>query len=300
MTNQTNRKVAAILIILVAISIIPTLTLAYSYSYRNSNFNSHQSAHQSYTNTNTNTDYQLKYRAKATSDCKITGDVNGDGQISISDVISISRYLRGQSVACRAAADVNADSEINWADSRYLMNYLFGNGPAPIKPTKPTFVCRLHGDVNGDKRIDIADAISIMSVVNQGKEVNCPAAADINGDGATNVDDYRYLLTYLFSGGPAPTTVLRQETGAEFIRGDANSDGKINIADVVAISRYIHRASSINCLDAADVNDDGKVTNYDYRYLLNYLFRRGPLPKNPFPKKGVDPTPDSLACQSYQ
>ena len=50
------------------------------------------------------------------------------------------------------------------------------------------------------------------------------------------------------------------------------------------------------CKDAADTNDDGKLTISDAVYLLRYFFLSGEAPPAPYPGCGEDRTEDSLDC----
>ncbi len=84
-------------------------------------------------------------------------------------------------------------------------------------------------------------------------------------------------------------------TEQEFIRGDVNEDGLINIQDYAACLN----GPPFSCDDAADVNDDGVLDNLDCDYLYNYLYLMGPPPPPPFPDCGLDPTPDALGCTDY-
>ncbi len=61
------------------------------------------------------------------------GDTNGDGDVSVSDVVYLINYLfKGGFLPVRDyAADVNCDGEIDVSDVVYLINYLFKGGPAP-------------------------------------------------------------------------------------------------------------------------------------------------------------------------
>ena len=54
------------------------------------------------------------------------------------------------------------------------------------------------------------------------------------------------------------------------------------------------------CLDAADTSDDGIVDLSDAVLSFNNLFLGGPPPLPPHPGYGVDPTEDSLSCESSQ
>ena len=82
----------------------------------------------------------------------------------------------------------------------------------------------------------------------------------------------------------------------DFLRGDANSDGDLSVADVISILSYLFAGGKEpDPLDAADVNDSGVIDLSDAIYLLGYLFAGNPkyLP-HPHPYYGFDPTPDDL------
>ena len=82
-----------------------------------------------------------------------------------------------------------------------------------------------------------------------------------------------------------------------FIRGDANSDNKVDISDSTFINNYLNLGGVAPvCSDAADANDDGKVDISDGVYLNNFLYLGGSKPPVPFPSAGVDTTNDSLSC----
>jgi hypothetical protein len=67
----------------------------------------------------------------------LSGDVNGDGEITVSDVVYLINYLfkGGASPECPdpyiSCSDVNCDGQVSVADVVYLINYLFKGGPAP-------------------------------------------------------------------------------------------------------------------------------------------------------------------------
>jgi hypothetical protein len=62
------------------------------------------------------------------------GDANGDGLITVSDVVWLVNYLyrEGPAPDPMAAGDINSDSQINVGDIVYLVNYLFHGGPPPV------------------------------------------------------------------------------------------------------------------------------------------------------------------------
>jgi hypothetical protein len=49
-------------------------------------------------------------------------------------------------------------------------------------------------------------------------------------------------------------------------------------------------------LKAGDTDDSGHLDLADPLFLLNYLFRAGPAPGEPFAACGVDATADELTC----
>lgn len=82
-----------------------------------------------------------------------------------------------------------------------------------------------------------------------------------------------------------------------FLRGDANGDINVNVADAVYILTYLFiQGPSGSCLDTMDVNDSGVVNIADGIRVLNFLFVGGDPPEEPWPVPGEDPTDDTLPC----
>ncbi len=106
---------------------------------------------------------------------------------------------------------------------------------------------------------------------------------------------------------------------AQFIRGDANNDSKVDIADSIYILNHLNQGAysqtfagnyEFACQDAADVNDDGRIDQNDALYLSRALFLgtgEWPIPmpslkygkEDPREQLGVDPTEDNLTCKEY-
>lgn len=85
--------------------------------------------------------------------------------------------------------------------------------------------------------------------------------------------------------------------GLAFVRGDANGDGQIDVADVVyQLLTLFAGGPASRCPDAADTNDDGTSDVSDAVFLLRYLFLGGDPPPLPFPLPGLDPTEDTVSC----
>ena len=84
----------------------------------------------------------------------------------------------------------------------------------------------------------------------------------------------------------------------DFIRGDSNDDGVLNVSDAVFTLSFLFIGDEQpECLAANDTNDDGAVNITDVIRTLNFLFLGGTnAPPAPFPDPGADPTPD-LGCR---
>lgn len=85
----------------------------------------------------------------------------------------------------------------------------------------------------------------------------------------------------------------------DFLRGDVNEDGSVNIADGVNMLSYMFSGGFTYCEDSNDINDDGAINVADAVNLFGYLFSGASEPAAPFTLCGPDPTNDSLTCLSY-
>ncbi len=87
----------------------------------------------------------------------------------------------------------------------------------------------------------------------------------------------------------------------DFIRGDSNGDGIVNIADGIYLRDYLFVPPSPppTCFDSADVNDDGGLDISDIIFVILFQFTQGAPPPAPYPNCDADPTADGLDCQMY-
>ena len=78
----------------------------------------------------------------------------------------------------------------------------------------------------------------------------------------------------------------------DFIRGDCNSTGAVNLADAIwLINGYLAfpaQGPEGLCTEACDINDDDQVNVADVSFLFTYLFLSGTTPTSPFPLCGTD------------
>ncbi|MCA8962503.1 MAG: hypothetical protein KDC38_18385, partial [Planctomycetes bacterium] len=103
-----------------------------------------------------------------------------------------------------------------------------------------------------------------------------------------------WLIDYLLRLDPSGPPV-----SPRYVRGDANLDGLVDLADALAVFRYgqgIVSTVTEACFvpDSCDANDDGVIDVSDGIYLIAYRFAGGPAPPEPFPDRGFDPTSDTL------
>jgi hypothetical protein len=92
----------------------------------------------------------------------------------------------------------------------------------------------------------------------------------------------------------------------KFIRGDANDDRRVDIADGIWIILFLFYGGERKpCMAAADANDDGRRDIADALYIINYqlqpdaALRGGPLappPPAPFPGCNTDPDVPAADC----
>lgn len=114
--------------------------------------------------------------------------------------------------------------------------------------------------------------------------------------------DYVVQPFCLFGPPPPPSFCLVDfcpvppQPDLQFVRGDVNSDGGVNLGDWIAVLDLLFNGGVADCMSAYDVNDDGAVNLGDAIYGLTYQFGGGVQIPLPFPGCGNDPTPDGLTC----
>ncbi len=83
-------------------------------------------------------------------------------------------------------------------------------------------------------------------------------------------------------------------------RGDATADGRLDIADPIAVIGHLFLGGTeLSCLDAADADDSGALDITDAISLISYLFLGGGPPPEPFPACGEDTSADDLGCREF-
>ena len=85
---------------------------------------------------------------------------------------------------------------------------------------------------------------------------------------------------------------------AKFLRGDCNTNGEVEITDVITVLQLISAipGQEIVCPDACDYNRDGRITLIDPVRHLEYMFAGGLPPAYPFPEAAEERLLISLTC----
>ena len=127
-------------------------------------------------------------------------------------------------------------------------------------------------------------------------------SGDIHGLAATDEGPFGFPVTYVVGRDSGTITMLSADlsgTGSDFVRGDAVTDGSLNLLDATEMLMQLFQGQTSLCLDALDANDDGAFDFADPIYLLIYLFQGGTPVADPSGTCGEDPTIDNLTCQEF-
>jgi hypothetical protein len=123
-------------------------------------------------------------------------------------------------------------------------------------------------------------------------------AGDLNGDG---LSDFAFSELGVLDDDPGYVYVIYNPfAGSSFVRGDANFDDTVDIADAVFVLGYLFLGGRAPlCEDAADADDNGRIEISDGIRTLNHLFLGTVTLPAPYPEAGEDPSPDGLSCLGF-
>jgi hypothetical protein len=130
----------------------------------------------------------------------MSGDVNGDGAVDVSDIVFILNYMfqGGPPSNPPAAMDFNGDCFVGLSDLIWLINYLYRGGPPPQ-------IRCLPGDFNYDGYVNLLDPPYFFDFMAYGGPAPVSMrSTDVNADCFINVVDLVYEIKYLLRGGAAP------------------------------------------------------------------------------------------------
>ncbi len=126
----------------------------------------------------------------------------------------------------------------------------------------------------------------------------CDNGIDDDRDGAADCDD---------ADCSEAAHCVAAPVGERFVRGDANSDGSINLTDgMIPLLFLFSGGAAPACADAADTNDTGNIEITDAIIIFSWLFTGGAAPAEPSPLSpgysnedcGPDASEDGIGCES--
>ncbi len=216
------------------------------------------------------------------------GDVNDNQFIELGDVIALNNYLNGTNPSPKFLfnCDVNGDCVIDSFDSQRIFSHL--NNPVVslvdctcINPDTCSF--QTAGDFNADALIDYTDLFLLSEFLyNDGPRPSYLANADVNGDCRIDNNDFESLELFLDGNGDSLTDCTCTQPlyhCSEQMPGDFNSDGNINVLDIVFFGKYIFGLGpEPTPLANADANGDCMINIGDALHVINYIALKGPPP----------------------
>jgi hypothetical protein len=199
-------------------------------------------------------------------------DLDRDGKVSAHDINQAARILSlplqqgGIPLPGSGAVpgDFNGDHILNLADWSALIDYVtVVHGPRMLFDTQST------GALDGYARMDI------LSALRAGTQSACcyQLRYDFNGDGATNLKDWKVFVNH-----------LRLHKQAVLL--DVNGDGQVTGADLDVLARTLDRPG----YDLQfDLNGDGLLNAGDWKLAINVAGRDADTAKAVFDVDGAMP-----------
>lgn len=127
-----------------------------------------------------------------------------------------------------------------------------------------------------------------------------PGTQNFTDTGILSGVSYSYRVRAVSPAGPSPySNEVSHRPGGQFVRMDLDGDQALKLADALwYLTNFLFGSEKeLDCPDAADANDDGKLGLSDAIFMLSVIFlpmNIRPDPFEPFPTCGSDPTPDDL------
>ncbi|PIS40515.1 MAG: hypothetical protein COT26_02975 [Candidatus Kerfeldbacteria bacterium CG08_land_8_20_14_0_20_43_14] len=198
-------------------------------------------------------------------------DVNKDGKVDMGDAVSLSYYLTIQATVQTSVGsltttagldfilgDVNGDGSINAADVDFLISYLYKHGPVP-SPVE-------RGDINLDGKINALDVTELIHAYHALSGNTLTIMGDIDNNKVVDGKDVDALLALI-------------QTGGSSINGDVNRDGRSgDLVDLYALINILKLDAPK--LPLYDFNGDGQLNLSDVDYLVAYIYKGGPAPRD--------------------
>ena len=182
------------------------------------------------------------------------GDFNCDNTVDISDAVILNRYISGApnyipSAQGRKNADVfTATDGTTIEDVAAIAEFIAGINDLPTEKIVKDGSVTVYGDFNCDGKVNTSDAVMLNRYISGAPNYIHSAQGRKNADvftateGAT-IEDVAAIAEFIAGINDLPTEKIVKD-GTVTVFGDFNCDGKVNIADVVMLNRYISGAPS--------------------------------------------------------
>ncbi len=221
----------------------------------------------------------------------VKGDINGDGELTNSDVLVLGNHLHGivdPNVTLtdeqKQIADINGDGILTDRDAADLKKLLVKNDYSKIKINK-----HLKGDFNKDNKVDATDiqllksmetiGLGLINGVSLTKKMR--KAADLNHDGILNQEDINILGSLVQSQtslntSEAPALTPSDTDIPDMPTCDLNIDGITDYKDLEILGTAVTSYDKNDWIpqeqhDLADLNKDGIVDAMDAIKLSNIV-----------------------------
>jgi len=111
--------------------------------------------------------------------------INQPGEPPLMNVYSLSdginevlpELIHGTLNIGAICGDVNGDGEVTISDVTYLINYIYKGGPPPLCAPEPYLAC---GDVNSDGHVSVSDVVYLINYLYKGgPPSDCPATGTL-------------------------------------------------------------------------------------------------------------------------
>jgi WD40 repeat protein len=184
---------------------------------------------------------------------------------------------------------------------RYYMRFVRGANNGLVNPTGIAFRPASPHDCNGNGRLDICDISlgSSLDLNNNGVPDECDGY-DFDGDGVLNANDNCPFTPNadqtdtdgdnvgdLCDNCPTVSNPDQADSNHDgigdacpYLCGDVNNNGLVNIQDITYLINYLYKGGPVPVpvWKVGDVNNSGVVNIQDITYLISFLYKGGPAP----------------------
>jgi hypothetical protein len=201
-----------------------------------------------------------------------------------------------QSLCCQDAADVDGNGQLNVTDIASIINFISGGG------TLPPTTARLRGCANYDPALCKVECPRGLGGGAGNRSLTDQLAMILEGVLlGTDEADANGAVTggHLSIAGAGEIEIME---GEKFRRGDCDGDGQVRgvVTDAIFLLGFNFLGGTPpSCFAACDADGDGQVRGLvtDAIYILSFNFLGGPAPPSPFPGCGPGNEKDqALGC----